>query len=196
MREPVRMCVACRGRYPKERLLRFVEKNGALFFDPLYKAPGRGVNVCPSPDCLKKAVKRGLFERGLKTSLKQLPDFEALREMVLRDLETVIVNHVRMGLKFKGVVLGREALFRNLERVELVLLARDLSENSLKELEGRGVKGIFFGTKQFWGDVLNRRPVGIIGIVDRGLARKVEGFLFKYRALKGEVELDGQQAQN
>lgn len=43
--EPLRMCVVTKERLPKGALLRFVEKNGRLVYDPSFSSPGRGLYV-------------------------------------------------------------------------------------------------------------------------------------------------------
>ncbi len=180
--EPVRMCVACRRRRPKRELLRFVERDGRLFFDPLNRAPGRGMNLCPERDCFRKALKKPLLERALRCTLKGVPSEDELREQVLGSLKELIAQHLRLGYRFRGVVLGREAVLKE-RHVPLLIVAEDLSENSLEELKEAGLEGVPLFSKAFWGEVFGRRPVGIIGVTDRGLARKLSGLLDKYVAL-------------
>lgn len=55
---PVRMCVACRQGKPKKELIRIVRnKEGSVGVDLTGKAQGRGAYLCPSVDCLEKAIK-------------------------------------------------------------------------------------------------------------------------------------------
>ncbi len=184
--EPVRMCIGCRARRSKWELLRFVERDGRLFFDPLYRAPGRGVSICPSLKCFERGLKRKVLEKALRCTLRELPNPDALRREVLRTLEELVADSLRMGLKFKGVVLGRDAVRSSRGRLSLLVLAEDLSENSIRELEDLEVERVFFGSKEFWGEVFSRRPLGVIGILDKGIADKVKGFVQKYRELRGD----------
>lgn len=69
---PVRSCIGCRERLPKHRLIRFsADSRGRLTPDPLFLNPGRGVYLCPSFDCFKKAFKRkGAFARALRRQVR------------------------------------------------------------------------------------------------------------------------------
>ncbi len=53
---PIRMCVGCRLRRPKDELLRYV-KSGGSFVPSKYG--GRGFYICNDTYCFKKAKKKG-----------------------------------------------------------------------------------------------------------------------------------------
>ena len=62
---PLRMCVGCREMRPKRELVRVVcSKDGQISVDLTGKAAGRGAYVCPTEECLKKAVKTRALERA------------------------------------------------------------------------------------------------------------------------------------
>lgn len=166
------MCVACRKRRPKYELLRFVERNGVLYFDPLWRAEGRGVNVCPDRRCIELAVKRGLFKRALNREVS-VPRFEDLMGNVEEAFERVIIDTLRLARKYGGVVLGRTAVDRVIDRVSLIILATDLDEDVVSYFVGKGKPYRILFTKEKWGEVFSRRPVGVIGIRDRGVAEKL-----------------------
>ena len=66
----MRMCTGCREMKPKRELIRVVRSpEGAISLDFRGKANGRGAYVCPSPDCLKKAVRAKALERALETPI-------------------------------------------------------------------------------------------------------------------------------
>jgi len=75
---------------PREALLRFVvvpaEGTVRIAVDLARKAPGRGVNVGPSPACLWRAVKKGAFQRQWRLSVSH------------EDLE-VLVAETRLALR-------------------------------------------------------------------------------------------------
>ncbi len=55
---PLRMCLGCRESKPKKELIRVVRTpQGEIELDFTGKKAGRGAYICPSADCLKKAVK-------------------------------------------------------------------------------------------------------------------------------------------
>ena len=57
---PMRQCVGCREMKPKKDLVRVVKSpEGVISIDLRGKAPGRGAYVCPSKECLRRAIKSG-----------------------------------------------------------------------------------------------------------------------------------------
>lgn len=54
---PVRMCVICRGRFPKEELTRYILSDGLLQIDATQRHFGRGWYLCADSLCLKKFEK-------------------------------------------------------------------------------------------------------------------------------------------
>lgn len=69
---PQRMCLGCRENRDKKELIRVVRTpEGAIELDVTGKKPGRGAYICPSADCLKKAVKGKGLEKSLRRSLPE-----------------------------------------------------------------------------------------------------------------------------
>ena len=67
---PMRQCLGCREMKPKKELIRVVKSpEGEISLDFKGKANGRGAYVCPSAECLKKAVKNKGLERSLKAQI-------------------------------------------------------------------------------------------------------------------------------
>lgn len=63
---PMRMCAGCGQMKPKKELVRVVKSpEQEIFLDLTGRRPGRGVYVCRSTDCLKKARKARRFEKAL-----------------------------------------------------------------------------------------------------------------------------------
>lgn len=166
------MCVACRKRRPKYELLRFVERNGVLYFDPLWRAEGRGVNICPDKRCIELAVKRGLLRRALNKEVS-IPKLEDLMQSIEETFERVIIDTLRLARRFGGVVLGRTAVDRAIDRVNLIILAVDLDEDVVRYFVEKGKPYRILFTKEKWGEVFSRRPVGVIGVKDRGVTEKL-----------------------
>ena len=68
----VRTCTACRTSGDKRNLLRVVRTAaGAILVDPTGKIPGRGVYLCASRDCLKKAIKEKRLSRALRAEIPE-----------------------------------------------------------------------------------------------------------------------------
>ncbi len=64
-RMPERRCVGCMQSFPKASLIRITcGEQGLVIGDQ--KAPGRGVYICPRPECARLADKKNAIARGLK----------------------------------------------------------------------------------------------------------------------------------
>ena len=71
-RVPMRMCAGCGEQKPKRELIRVVRnKEGEVSLDTTGKKPGRGVYLCPSAGCLKKAQKAKRLERALSAPIPE-----------------------------------------------------------------------------------------------------------------------------
>lgn len=83
---PMRQCLGCREMKPKKELIRVVRSpEGNISLDFKGKASGRGAYVCPSSQCLKKAIKAKALERAFSMQIPQ-EIYEALeREMEAGD---------------------------------------------------------------------------------------------------------------
>ena len=69
---PQRQCMGCRERKEKRELIRVVRSpEGQVSLDFRGKASGRGAYICPSMDCLKKAVRSKALERSLEVPIPE-----------------------------------------------------------------------------------------------------------------------------
>ena len=67
---PMRQCLGCREMKPKKELIRVVRSpEGEISLDFKGKANGRGAYLCPSAECLKKAVKARALERAFEMQI-------------------------------------------------------------------------------------------------------------------------------
>ena len=79
---PMRMCVGCREMKEKRSLLRVVKSpDGAISFDRVGKAPGRGAYVCKSKECFERAVKQRQLERALETRIEEAVFTQLMEEI-------------------------------------------------------------------------------------------------------------------
>ena len=79
---PMRMCVGCREMKEKRSLMRVVKSpEGAISFDRVGKAPGRGAYVCKSKECFEKAVKQRQLERALETRIDEAVFSQLMEEI-------------------------------------------------------------------------------------------------------------------
>ena len=69
---PQRQCMGCRERKEKRELIRVVRSpEGQVRLDFRGKASGRGAYICPSMDCLKKAIRSKALERSLEVPIPE-----------------------------------------------------------------------------------------------------------------------------
>ena len=69
---PQRQCMGCRERKAKKKMIRVVRgTDGIVSLDFGGKAPGRGAYICPSLECLKKAIRSKALDRSLEVTIPQ-----------------------------------------------------------------------------------------------------------------------------
>ena len=84
---PMRKCVGCQEMKSKKEMIRVIRTSeGEFLLDATGKKNGRGAYICPSKNCLEKAVKNKGLERSFKQSIPR-EVYEAL-EMEMEILET------------------------------------------------------------------------------------------------------------
>ena len=78
---PLRKCTGCNEMKPKKELIRVVKlpdtvsengevlQKGNIELDFTGKKPGRGAYICPSMDCLNKAIKGKRLERAFSSAI-------------------------------------------------------------------------------------------------------------------------------
>lgn len=79
---PLRQCIGCGEMKSKKEMIRVLKNpQGEITLDATGKKNGRGAYVCPSVECLRKAVKSKGLERSFKIAIPK-EVYEALeREM-------------------------------------------------------------------------------------------------------------------
>ncbi|MCL1816046.1 MAG: YlxR family protein [Clostridiales bacterium] len=77
-----RICVGCRVKQDKKKLLRVVrDPLGQVKLDLSGKNPGRGAYICANESCMQKAQKKHLFERVLKVKTEDVLWQQLLEEI-------------------------------------------------------------------------------------------------------------------
>ncbi|MEA2551455.1 MAG: uncharacterized protein QOE25_1224 [Actinomycetota bacterium] len=68
--QPERMCVGCRSRDGKARLVRLVRgAAGEIGLDASGTTPGRGAYVHPRHGCVEAATRKGVLAKALRTGI-------------------------------------------------------------------------------------------------------------------------------
>lgn len=83
---PLRQCIGCGETKSKKEMIRILKtESGEIILDATGRKNGRGAYICPSADCLKKAVKT----RGLDRSFKmQIPS--QVYETLEKEMEQLV----------------------------------------------------------------------------------------------------------
>ncbi len=69
---PIRQCAGCGEHFPKKELIRIVRcPDGRVELDLVGKKSGRGVYLCKSAACFKKARKTRKIERELECPISE-----------------------------------------------------------------------------------------------------------------------------
>lgn len=84
---PMRQCVGCREMKMKRDLIRVIRTSeNELLIDLTGKKNGRGAYICPSLECLQKAMKQKGLERSLKLPIP--PEFYTAFQKEIETIET------------------------------------------------------------------------------------------------------------
>lgn len=83
---PLRQCIGCGESKSKKEMIRILKtETEGIILDPTGRKNGRGAYICPSPECLKKAIK----SRGLDRSFKmQVP--KEVYETLEKEMEQLV----------------------------------------------------------------------------------------------------------
>ena len=80
---PLRQCIGCGEMKSKKEMIRILRtENEGILLDATGRKNGRGAYICPSSECLKKAIK----SRGLERSFK-MPVPKEVYETLEKEME-------------------------------------------------------------------------------------------------------------
>ncbi|MGJ8615760.1 MAG: RNA-binding protein [Sulfitobacter sp.] len=131
---PDRKCIATGDVQPKYGLIRFVVgPDDQVFADILGKLPGRGMYVAADRDAIELAVKKNLFSRAAKQSVK-VP--EGLVDEVEKQLARRVVDLISLQRKAGKAVAGYEKVksWLQMEEAEVLVQASDGSGRGKSKL--------------------------------------------------------------
>lgn len=79
---PMRKCVGCQEMKAKKEMIRIVRTEEQEFLlDATGRKNGRGAYICPSSECLEKAIKSKGLERSFKQAIPKEVYDELCKEM-------------------------------------------------------------------------------------------------------------------
>lgn len=172
-----RTCAGCRQHDRREAFVRLAVAPVAPFVVPDLgrKLGGRGISVHPRRACVVSAVQRGGISRSLKREVRV--DLDGLLKSLVQAhttrIEGLLLAAGRRRLLTMGTDATREALGT---RVEALLVATDAEgrrEELLATASRLGCRAVAFSTKSLLGRLFDRGEVGVIGILDGGIAAEV-----------------------
>ena len=79
MEKCTRMCIACRKRLNKNKLVRIVSKDSNAGIDESKKENARGIYICTDKECIKKLLKMKNISKVIKNEVKA----ESLRKLLI-----------------------------------------------------------------------------------------------------------------
>ena len=129
------MCAVSRLVRPEADLIRFVAApDGSLVADLRSKLPGRGIWIGLDRRLVDEAVRKNVFARGLKTTLKPAAD---LAEQVAARLKEAALGRLGLARKAGAAVAGFAKVEAAIGRESLaaLLIAAAASENGRRKME-------------------------------------------------------------
>lgn len=182
-----RTCVGCRQKAAPEALVRLAVGDAPPWVAPdvsskagrgkgSHDRGGRGVWVHPTKDCVRRATDKGGLSRALQREVRVESAWliGALREALTRRVEGLLLAGSRRRALTMGTDATREAMAEG--RIDALVVASDAAGRrdelmaAAQRLERRA---IVFSTKGGLGRLFGRDEVGVIGILESGIAAEV-----------------------
>jgi predicted RNA-binding protein YlxR (DUF448 family)/ribosomal protein L30E len=183
-----RMCAGCGSRTEPAELVRLVVGSSAPFVavDLGRRLGGRGVSVHPTKACIRSAAVRGGLARALRGVAQVEP--ESIERMLVQQLERRAVGLLISAQRTGSLALGTDAVRAALKanRGDLLIRARDSrgrGDDLAHTATVLGCATVTWGTKASLGDAFSRSELGVLLVMDRGIARALLNCLSHVEAL-------------
>ncbi len=170
----LRTCAGCRQEAEQPDLVRLVlGPDESVVVDLAAGGVGRGVWIHPAVACISKAAPRGIA-RSLRASVKTTPTDLTVKLREAADRR--ILGLLSSARRAQHVALGSEAVRRCLtdELAKVIIVATDARASATTPWVAESVAAgntIAWGNKKILGAALGREEVGVLAILDDGLAR-------------------------
>jgi len=188
MHHSERTCIGCRSVLGKQELIRIVAGPEGIVIDYREKLPGRAVYICPTRACISQALSKAALAKALRAEIS-VPDAEPfitrLAEIIKGKILSLLAIAKKAGKTAGGYSAVHDALEKN--RVSLLLFAADISDGTREKLTTPGnnlppEETLF--TRDEYGALFNRELIGVVGILDTGLAHAI---MHEVRRLKNLI---------
>jgi uncharacterized protein len=172
--QPERTCIGCRRVLKKDEVVRIIAGPEGIVIDYREKLTGRAAYVCPGRSCITRALAKETLSKAFKSRVPpaDAADFISRLAATIRDkIKALLTISMKAGKLAAGSSAVKDALEKG--RVELLLFATDLSEGTKEKLDVQGFglhrqETLF--TRDEFGALLGRELVGVVGILEKGLA--------------------------
>ncbi|MBN1636200.1 MAG: YlxR family protein [Deltaproteobacteria bacterium] len=146
---PIRQCIGCRKKYPKEELIRFVSlPSGQIVFDRNCRLEGRGNYLCPDKECFDRASKGKFIQESLRTKEKRTEMLNSVRT----ELEESIEVRVRHGGKMYSST-DDDATIENIMQGDIVIITDNCRKIDLNSINAMALRK---------GALIYRVPVNVL----------------------------------
>jgi predicted RNA-binding protein YlxR (DUF448 family) len=183
-----RMCAGCGTRTEPGELVRLVVGESAPFVavDLGRRLGGRGVSVHPKRSCIRSAALRGGLARALRGVAQIEP--ESIERMIVQQFEQRASGLLGAANRARSLALGGDAVRTALKanRGDLLIRARDSrgrGDELARVATALGCATATWRTKASLGDAFNRSELGVLLVMDRGIARAILDCLSQIEAL-------------
>jgi predicted RNA-binding protein YlxR (DUF448 family) len=190
-----RTCAGCRQPDAREALVRLAVSDDPslpLVPDLRGRLGGRGVSVHPSRKCIALAAQRGGFARSLTRAISV--DANALANAIEEQLLGRAKGLLLGGIRARKIALGTEAVQRTIatEKLELLVVARDAAGRSVElaqRVRASGKSVAVLADKVVLGGLASRAELGVIAVVDRGIALELGRVAGMLGSLAGQTDV-------
>jgi uncharacterized protein len=171
----------------KDEVVRIVAGPEGILIDYREKLPGRAAYFCPRQSCIINALAKDTLSRALRLRVRppELNTFiTQLTEIIKEKIRSLLLISMKAGKIAVGYSAVHDALEK--ERVQFLLCATDLSEGTRDKVAVHGFssprqESLF--TRDELGGILNRGLVGIVAILEEGLADTLWNEIQRFKEL-------------
>jgi hypothetical protein len=188
---PERTCIGCRQSFGKDEVVRLVAGPDGVLIDYREKLPGRAAYVCPRPECIGKALAKENLARALHRKLRS-PDpagfVSALEAAIMDRARSLLAVSLKAGKIAAGFSAVQDALEKG--RAELLLYAADFSAGTRDKVAAstpQDMRSAVLFTRDELGRICGRELVGVVALLDKGLA---DALWSETQRLKGLIKVN------
>ncbi len=173
---PERTCAGCRKKGEKEEFIRFITFEGKPLPDIKGTLPGRGFNVCPDRECIKKFVKK---------QFKGKIEPEEVTKETIKQLKNYLLSLLSMAHKSRITIVGQDNIKKAKPETGTLFISRNLSRKTAESLKKYGTTVIdsIFTSGEIGNALRKETEIGVVFVESIGVGKKVENIASKLNKL-------------